>query len=479
METRPNLILIVTDQQRFDTIHAAGNPSIFTPHLNWMMRTGVLFTRAYSDAPVCIPARATMLTGKSAYQFTKGFGELEETTAPDPSRTLPARLTAAGYQTRAVGKLHYTPERCNYGFEHAEILQDYYRERRKFGAPPPMDHGMGQNEMEPVISTVHESNSITHWIAERAVNFIETRDPTRPFFLNVGFSKPHPPFDPPLNYWTLYQNQPMPQPVRGDWSQKATDVPPGFIWPTWCLNGADRFSTEQWTAIRRAYYACITQIDYHLGLLFARLRELDLLDNTLIVFTSDHGEMLGDHHMGAKSTFFEGSCHVPLLVRPPRAAGDFAETTCDSITTHADLMTTFLTAAGVPLPDDLPKTSLDLVAACRGDVRRDTFFGAFQGQFGIIENEWKYLFSEVGGCELLFNLKKDPQERHDLAQTHPDKRDSLHRRLAKELAGHQHPDVNAVAGRLITKPVDAAFRARKLPWPGFHTPNHPPYEALH
>jgi arylsulfatase len=482
MDSRPNLLHIVTDQQRFDTIHAAGNPYIYTPHLNWLTDTGVTFSRAYVDAPVCVTSRSTMITGIPFYRTPAGIGSWGQPTAPDPRRTLPGLLTAAGYQTRAIGKMHYHPPRCNYGFEHMEILEDYYRERRSLGGPQPKTHGLGENEMEPVISTLPEQDTLTHWTAERAVNFLETRDPSRPFYLQVGFAKPHPPFDPPLSYWLLYQNRPVADPIRGDWSEKPEHIPPGFLLPTQVLSGGDRFSLEQWRDIRRAYYACITQIDYNLGLLFARLREMNLLENTLVVFHSDHGELLGDHHMGAKMVFLEGAAHIPLLLRPPAEIPAFsslaAGTRCDSLVTLADLLPTFLAAAGLPRPDDLPETSLDLAALAREETPRERFFGAYSDQYSMIDGDWKYLFTSDGGSELLFHLADDPEERHNLAQQHPETCATMHALLAEELEKHAYEKVEAGSRRLPVLPAKSGA-ARQQRWPGFHSTTHTPEDLLH
>ena len=482
MKPRPNLLHLVTDQQRFDTIHAAGNPHILTPHLNWLMDTGIIFRRAYTDAPICVPARATMITGIPYYQRPAGFGDWNCPTAADPKRTLPGLLTAAGYQTKAVGKLHYHPPRSPYGFEHAEILEDYYRERRKLGGRQPKDHGVGENEMEPVISTLDESETLTHWTVERAVNFLETRDPSRPFYIQVGFSKPHPPFDPPLNYWLLYQNRTVPDPVKGDWSEKVAYIPAGFLSSTFSLNGGDRFSPEQWRGVRRAYYACITQIDYNLGLLFARLRELGLLENTLIVFHSDHGELLGDHHLGAKTVFLEGAAHVPLLLRAPREMEAFSDlrggTGCDALVTLADLMPTFLAAAGLPRPDDLPGTSADLVGIHRNNTSRTRYVGAYHDQYGLIDGDWKYLFTSNGGSELLFNLTNDPRERHNLASQHPEICSAMQRQLAEELGRHGYAGMKADARALPVTPAGTQD-PRQARWPGFHSRDHTPEDVLH
>jgi arylsulfatase A-like enzyme len=483
MNQRPNIIHIVTDQQRFDTIHAAGNPHIFTPHLNWLMDTGTIFRRAYSDAPICVPARSTMITGVAHYQRTSEYGNWGVPTAADPTKTLPGLLTAAGYQTRAFGKLHYHPARCAYGFEHAEILEDYYRERRRKGGPQPKSHGVGENEMEPVISMLNEEESLTHWVVDRSINFLETRDPSRPFYMQVGFSKPHPPLDPLLSYWQLYQNREVPEPVAGDWSEKLADIPPGFVGPTYVLNGADRFSPQQWLDIRRAYYACITQIDYNLGLLFGRLRELNLLDNTLIVFHSDHGEMLGDHHLGAKTVFLEGSAHVPMLLKAPRGIEGFCDlrggTVCDSIVTLADLMPTFLAAAGVARPDDMPKESIDMLEYLRGRATRTRFTGAYHDQYSFIDGDWKYLYTSTGGGELLFNLRDDPCEKRNLAALKPDIAKRMHAELAGEISRHGYDNLKPGADKLPVNPAADTATVRGGRWPGWHSRDHTPEDLLH
>jgi len=483
MSQRPNIIHIVTDQQRFDTIHAAGNPHIFTPHLNWLMNTGTNFSRAYSDAPICVPARATMITGVAHYQRSSDYGTWGVPTAADPTKTLPGLLTQAGYQTRAFGKLHYHPARGTYGFEHTEILEDYYRERRRLGGPQPKSHGVGENEMEPVISMLNEQDSLTHWVVDRSINFLETRDLSKPFYMHVGFSKPHPPLDPLLSYWQLYQNRTVPDPVMGDWSEKLADIPPGFLGATHVLNSADRFSPEQVREIRRAYYACITQIDYNLGLLFGRLRELNLLDNTLIVFNSDHGEMLGDHHMGAKTVFLEGSAHVPMLLKAPRGIEGFSDlrggTTCDSIVTLADLMPTFLAAAGVARPADMPKESVDMIEYLRGRAPRTRFTGAYADQYSLIDGDWKYLYTSTGGGELLFNLKDDPYEQHNLAAQKPDIAQKMHAALAEEVSQHGYDKLKPGTRKLPVQPAREAAAIREGGWPGWHSRDHTPEDLLH
>ncbi len=467
---RPNILLITTDQQRFDTINALGNKHIFTPHLNWLVDQGVTFTRCYSDSPVCMPARATIMTGKHGY--TTGLVSNNEALKPMAEHaTLPGVLTRNGYQTRAQGKMHFSPMRANYGFEHMELPMDYYRERNRnalLGLPK--EHGVGENEIEPVISTVDETNSLTYWTVKRSIDFLETRDDTRPFFLWTSFTKPHPPFDPCLNYWNLYRDREVPDPIYGDWSQELENIPQGFMYPTYCLNNAYRLTTEQMKDIKRAYYACITQIDYTLGLLFARMRELNLLENTWIIFTTDHGDMMGDHHMGAKSVFFEGSAHIPLIIRPPHSSWeihDLSGKKCDSIVNLADIMPTILSIAGIEVPEDLD--GMDLISQARKPTEDRIFYGNCENRyFAVIEGDYKYMWTVGGGEELMFNLKEDPFEQRNLVKAaHQQDRLAAMRRMLIEYMEKHSIDL-VKDGQLITKPApNGAEDVAK--WPGFHS----------
>jgi arylsulfatase A-like enzyme len=242
-------------------------------------------------------------------------------------------------------------------------------------------------------------------------------------------------------------------------------MPQGFLLWSWKINGCDRFDAHTVRDIRRAYYACITQIDYALGRLFARLRELNLLDNTMIIFTSDHGEMLGDHHMGGKSVFFEGSAHVPMLVVPASAQGREAlrGTTCDALVTLADLYPTCLAAAGVRRAAD----GHNLLRTARGRVPRKAVLGVCgDGDFALVAGQYKYVYCARGGAELLFDLGEDPYEQRDLiaARSHVRVHTDLRRELVRRLRT-VHPPVLR-NGDLPRVPVPAAREMRNR-WPGF------------
>lgn len=469
--TPPNILLITTDQQRFDTIHALGNPHIFTPHLNWLVDEGITYSRCYTDSPICMAARATIMTGLHGY--TSGLvGNNEQFRPMSQYPTLPGILTRAGYQTRAQGKMHFSPMRANYGFEHMELPMDYYRERNRNERDGlPKDHGVGENEIEPVISTVHESDSLTQWTVKRSIDFLETRDETRPFFLWTSFTKPHPPFDPCENYWRLYQNREVPDRVLGDWSSDRVNTPQGYLSPTYVLNNAWRMTDAQRRDVVRAYYACITQIDYSLGLLFARMRELGLLENTWILFTADHGDMMGDHGMGEKTVFLEGASHVPLLVRPPNAAWQErpkqAGTCSHRRVDLADIMPTVLSIAGVPIPEGLDGENL--LEEMPEDSPDRVFYGNCNHDFFcVMDGNWKYQWTALGGDELLFNLTDDPMEQHNLAAL------PAHQLTLCRLRGMLIQKGNTLSwdcvkdGKLVFGPAPEGPRSTAK-WPGFHS----------
>jgi len=481
----PNIILITTDQQRFDTIAALGNETIYTPHLDYLVDEGMTFTRCYSSAPICMPARATIMNGLEGY--TSGYtGNSEQGFPLSNTPTLPELLTQNGYQTRAQGKMHFSPMRKNYGFEHMELPMEFYRDMHGVNTGSHMtqnlakQHGVGENETEPVISMVNEVDTLTHWTVRRTIDFIETRDTSRPFFVWTSFTKPHPPFDPCVNYWQLYANRDMPAPVRGDWDGQEDKE--GFMNPTYCLNHASSMSEEKLKEVKKAYYACITQIDYNLGLLFARLREMDLMKDTWIVFTADHGDMQGDHHMGGKTTHLEGSAHVPCIIRAPDEPwkqSPLFGLKCDKLVQLSDVFATILSIAGIEIPAQCDGVNL-LDYINEGDER--IFYGKSVDQYYcVIEGYTKYCWTRFGGHELLFDLKNDPEEQNDLSQLTPTSGPASQTSHASHAAAtlermrgllldflRKHDPQLVVDGKIVAD-LEVKSRADTFKWPGFHS----------
>ena len=222
MKLAPNIIYIVADQWRGDCLGLYGNAHpVMTPHLNQLAAEGVNFSRAYADCPICMPQRVTMLTGITGSQMRclNNFGP-NNTPAFDKSMTLPTRLAReAGYQTKAVGKMHFMPQRSRYGFEHVTLHPDDYLwwlEDHGYGGAF-RGHGLGGTEVYPAVAVTPDKYYHTTWAVDQAIRFLDQRDPECPFFLFLVFEAPHSPFDPPPPYDRMYDNFSIPDPVAGDW----------------------------------------------------------------------------------------------------------------------------------------------------------------------------------------------------------------------------------------------------------------------
>lgn len=458
----PNILFITTDQQRFDTCGSRKPGFMRTPHLDQLAHEGITYTSAYADCPVCVPSRVTIMTGRHA--ITHGLLGNEGTSrVMGREDTLPARLRRCGYQTAAIGKMHFGPQRCRHGFDEMILPDDYYRAMARSGHPcQPMHHGLGQNEIHPGLATVPEAMTLTSWTAEQCVEYIrERRDPTVPFFLWCSFAKPHPPFDPPEPYYSMYRTSPIVPPVVGDWTW-SPDCPP-ILDQTRKGMKHDLVPAEIWREARAAYYGLITQIDYNLGRVFAALQEMKLYRDTLILFTSDHGELLGDHGAAGKCYFYEGSAHVPFILRLPHGwnthpAGSEVRTPV----TLADILPTLVAAAGGK--SDLGVDGLDLLAR-EGPSREYVvgIGGANVRQAAITDGRWKYLWFPQGGREQLFDLEADPREQHSLAadKTASSHRDRLRSALEQELRNRRSDYL--VDGKLAVEPMlkadDSQLRA--------------------
>ncbi|MBF8193872.1 sulfatase-like hydrolase/transferase [Nonomuraea sp. K274] len=475
MTTAPNILLITTDQQRHDTIGPRAPEFLRTPHLDHLAREGVRFDAAYAQTAICVPARTSIMTGQSP--FAHGMtcnGSTSDVMGRDD--TLPAVLRGRGYGTAAIGKMHFTPPRARHGFDELVLPDDYYRWMRESGIPErPMRTGLGQNELYPGTSTVPESLTLTSWIAEESVRYIrDRRDPTAPFFLWTSFSKPHPPLDPPEPYASMYRDAPIPEPVFGDWSgddrcpeavkrwrqrQSYDLVPPGVI-----------------KAARAAYYGLVTHIDYAIGHILAALQDVGLFDDTLIVFTSDHGEYLGDHHTGSKVFFHDASARLPFLLRPPKSwHTHWHGTASEALATHADILPTLLAAAGgrpgpgvegqnllAVLSGDEPPRS-HLCATATEAPSADPLYHA------ITDGRHKYIWYPEGPASQLFDLADDPLELTDLSGE--ERTAGVQEDLRRELVRHLNEYGSLTCDRLPETPPrgDSTADRRARSWPGYHT----------
>jgi arylsulfatase len=417
---RPNILHIVTDQQRFDTIAELGNPFIRTPHLDRLVRESTAFTRAYTPSPECVPARSSMITGW--YPGRAGcFSNAQPMPSPEKP-TIMNRLRDAGYTTHGVGKCHFTPDPyAGYGFQTRDIQEELVRDRGKDDyARWLIDNGWdwilephgirGEMYYIPQPSALPESAHPSRWVADRSIDFLRTQEAAEaPWYLYTGFIHPHPPFSPPIPWHKLYRARDMPLP----------DVPENADELVCHINRfqnrykyRDRgLDLNLVRSLRAFYYACITFVDAQVGRILATLEATSQLDKTLILFTADHGEYLGDFGCFGKRGMHDVSARIPLVVRWPGA--QHAGTRCDTPASLVDLAPTFMQAAEAGVRgEDFDGISLQSLRD--GSSSRTTVFSQFDSGpnalYMAVNREEKYVYSAPDQREYLFDLRSDPRE---------------------------------------------------------------------
>ncbi len=423
----PNILLLMADQFRGDCLGADGNTRIQTPNLDAIARDGMRFSRAYSSVPSCTPARAGLLTGMSPWGHGMiGYGRVGEKYPVE----MPGALAGAGYHTFGIGKMHWHPQRNGHGF-HGMMLDESSRSesvdfRSDYRAwfmneAPCLDPdatGIGWNSYKAGPYAPPEHLHPTMWTGNTAVRYLEGYDRPEPFFLKVSFARPHSPYDPPERFWRQYADAPLPEAAKGEWSAryapKSSDK--DELWH-------GDLGAETVRAARRAYYGSVSFIDEQVGRIMETLERRGMLEDTLIVFTADHGDMLGDHHHWRKTYAYEGSARIPMLLRWPKGlAPENRGTVCDRPVELRDVLPTFLDAAGVEPSRPLEGSSLlalarDPQAPWREmlDLEHDTCYDSENHWSAVTDGKLKYIYHTVDGREQLFDLEADPHETTDLA----------------------------------------------------------------
>lgn len=436
MSDSPNVVLIQVDQWRGDCLSSAGHPVVHTPYLDRLASQGTRFDRAYSSTPVCIPARAALMTGCSAQQH--GFVGYEETKPWDFTTTLPGEFTRHGYQTQAIGKMHVYPERSQIGFQNVVLHDGYVVERRRRdrdqsqvddylfwlrkeqGDPTADDfsHGVHCNSNIARPWHLEERHHPTNWVTSEGIDFLRKRDTAKPFFLYLSFHRPHPPYDPPAWAFEHFLSQDMPDPPLGDWAESlagfesaAPDTPRTNLRP------------DLLKRARAGYYGHLLHIDHQINRFLYSLSEYGLYDDTVICFTSDHGELLGDHHLYRKSLPYEGSARVPLILKGAQKSGIPSGVTSNVVVEQRDIMPTLLELADLPIPKHIDGRSFLHQAKGNPDSIRPWLHGELtthgQSVQWMTDGIEKYIWFSADGREQFFNLSNDPQELCDLA-TDPD-----------------------------------------------------------
>jgi len=466
---QPNFLFIITDQQRADTLGAHGSTLGATPNLDRMAAEGVTFERGYCNNPLCMPSRATILTGRcpsSTGVRTNGC------IAHDGLPILPMLLKEAGYHTGARGKIHYHPAggvtdeywpenrrlaasdadltRPYLGFDtialacgHGDVAPGLHSRRLQQEHPDVYALRGPQHALEapdPWLLTadkiatyktaIPEELYPTTWVVDRTIEMIEQIG--EPFFAWCGINVPHHPFKPPGRYWGMFNPEDMPLPPRregeldgkpphirafyeGDYEDKDTD---GFLYG--CKNVTD----ERLRLIRAAYYGMVAMIDGGVGRLLDALRARGVEQDTVVIFVSDHGEMLGDHHLILKGPMhYEGLQRVPFLLRWP---GHFPDGhRVRGVAGLMDLFPTILELAGVPVPEGTQGRSLvEQVMGRSARAHDEVYVEDDVDALGlrlrtVVTERWKctaYAGEDYGE---IYDLKNDPNEFENLWDSGP------------------------------------------------------------
>lgn len=424
MDNKPNYILILPDQWRGDCLGCTGHPVVQTPCLNHIAGEGVTFTSAYSAAPTCIPARACLATGQTP--STHGRLGYQDGIPWNYEHTMMKCLRDGGYQTMQSGKTHFYPQRVSLGFEENRLYEipihdkdfesDYHiwLQRQTNGLVHDIARQADPNACLVKPWEYDEELHCTNWIMNNAIEMLWRRDPTRPFFMQIGIHRPHAPYDPPRAYYEMYANAELPNPRVGDWAEEYGNPTSNLT----CWSG--KLPDKTIDQMTKAYYASITHIDYQIGKLYNWLKKEKLLEKTYLIFMSDHGEQLGDHHQFRKASPFEGSAKIPFIIRPPKGSDFKTNDTCSSPVSHMDVMPTLLELAGINIPNTVEGSSLIRLLKGQFENWREFIHGEHannnHGWQFLTDGKEKYIWETMSGSELFFDIDNDSQEKRNLVK---------------------------------------------------------------
>ena len=419
---RPDILVVIADQLTTSAMPFHGNAVTQAPAMSALAETGVVFDNAYTPSPLCTPARASLMTGRlpsrtHAYDNAAGFSSELPTFAH--------HLRSAGYRTVLAGKMHFCGPDQLHGFEE-RLTTDIY--------PADYDWTPDWESVERP-HWYHDMSSVTDagvcvrtnqldfddevaYAAERGLfEHIRSGD-ERPFFFTVSFTHPHDPYAITQEYWDRYRDEDIPMPTHG--------YDPSLVHPheerlrQVCAMDEVEITTEMVRAARHAYLGAVSFVDDRLARLMDVLRVTGRLDNTVVILTSDHGDMQGERGLWYKMSFFEGSVRVPLVVSAP---GRFAPSRVSSPVSTMDLLPTLVGIAGGDghaLDDDLDGESLLPLLAGEHDDRQVVVAeylaeGAVAPIVMLRRGSWKLIHSPADPDQL-FDLAVDPWERHNLAE---------------------------------------------------------------
>lgn len=462
---RKNILMIVVDQWRGDSLSCVGHPTVQTPHLDALAADGALFRRHYAQASPCGPSRASIMTG----MYMMNHRVVRNSTPLDQRHeTLPQLLSAAGYDPALIGYTTSTPDprqvpAAHHGFRvlgdtmagfrpivvHEPDKRAYlsFMERRGYTIPdspldfwmPARDGGDGNGRgatYAPAPYSAEESD--TAFFTDEALAYLRFQR-EKPWFLHLGYWRPHPPFIAPEPYNAMYDPADVPPPARAETVEAEARQHPLLAYYLKVIQQKDFFRSGEGLAadldekeirqMRATYYGLLTELDHHIGRILNWLKESGQYDDTLIIFTCDHGEELGDHYLLGKQSYFDGAFHVPLIIRDPAANGSRGAV-IDEFSESVDLLPTILEWLEQPLPRQIDGRSL---LPFRGGVTppdwrtevhyeydfREVVTQASQQALGLhmdqcslaVIQDRRYKYVHFAGLPpLLFDLEEDPKQ---------------------------------------------------------------------
>ena len=469
---RPNIIFILADQHRADALGCMGGASVISPNIDSLANEGVTFTRSYCNSPLCKPARAALQTGQHVCQ--NGVWTNQNTIDPQ-SPSYVRNIRQAGYHTSVIGKTHlwsphdvgiskhtadYTGILREWGFDHSheitgpimatyidspytdalakngslEAFRKYQYDYLIHNHALKMEESIGPSLIEaadrygieiqydrkgPWITPPWPLSPEEHYdsyVGRKAIEWINGYAGDQPFYLMVGFPGPHDPFDSPEEYRKMYSDAWMPRSIPGVPSEPM----PEYLRHSKRMSGLDGVDEEYLTKLKVAYYAGVTLIDDYVGKIVSALRDRDMLEHTWIIYSSDHGEMLGDHGLVHKSTFYEGAVRIPTIIRPAQGCLPWH---CDGLTDQLDLAATMVDIAEGEALDECVGRSLK-TQILKGNDHPDAqsgksrIFSEFDGLVMVLIGRYKLVVDVEAHLPLhLFDLADDPNELTDLVDS--------------------------------------------------------------
>ena len=422
---RPNILFLMVDEMRWDAMGCEKHPVVKTPNLDRLAGQGVRFHAAYTVSPVCSPSRASAFTGRYAHVH----GVISNgVPAHNGEIFLPSVLKHYGYHTAIAGKLHYTPVRFDYGFDQfwsfssegptPEIGYNEYL-RKKHGSPakwpsvpgtcPWPDDALGR---DVGLFKYPEEDFETDWLTTRSLEYLRSRKgKSEPWFLFTSYLKPHSPSVEPDPYFSMYDPRAMPIPKLPPNAREARAAQRGQSLRHYVDN------EEMMRVMSAKYYGAITHVDRHVGQLLAELEKLGMADNTLVLFTADHGNMLGDKGRWFKGIQYEGSTHIPLLWRGPKGASENGGRMVDKVVENTDLTPSILEAAGIPIPEGVQGRSFVKLARGQDPKWKNHCFSQLRGGM-LVDANWKLIDNSLDGSGPfeLYDLRNDPKEDRNVAE---------------------------------------------------------------